>query len=226
MLRLGSGISRRGQVDRPALDINFMVGGLDPRVTFTRANTAGYTDRNGVAQTAAVNEPRFTADGLLIQDAAGAGAAESAVMGDVSWYNAASGTFVVEFLLSALSAANMTLISVNDATANERQTMRVSTAGFAVSITVDGNVSQQQTNAGSFTTGVVQRVAFAYEANNFAMARNGVIGTTDAAGTLPAITRLQLGSYLTTEHLNGCLRRVRYWPTRKSAAQMLSLTAV
>lgn len=224
-LGLGAGISRRGTADRPALDLNFMAGGLDPRITFTRSGTAGYTDRNGVAQTAAVNEPRFTADGLLIQDAASAGAAESAIMGDVSWYNPAAGTFVVEFILPALSASNMVLFSANDATATERLTVRVSTSGVANSVLVDGNVTQQQTTAGTVTAGAVQRVAFAYAVNDFAMARNGVAGTTDQVGTLPTITRLQLGSYLTTEHLNGCLRRVRYWPARKSAAQLLALTA-
>ena len=42
------------------LDLSFMTPGtLDPRITFTRASTATYTDFNGVTQTAAVNAPRW-----------------------------------------------------------------------------------------------------------------------------------------------------------------------
>ena len=38
-------------------------------VTFTRASTATYVDRYGVVQTAAVDEPRFEAEGLLMEGA-------------------------------------------------------------------------------------------------------------------------------------------------------------
>ena len=58
------------------LDLNFMFPGtLDPRITFTRASTATYTDASGVIQTAAVNAPRWDYDpvthalrGLLIEE--------------------------------------------------------------------------------------------------------------------------------------------------------------
>jgi hypothetical protein len=57
------------RIARPAgatLDLNFMSAPLDPRITFTRASTATYTDASGVIQTAAVNAPRWDyANGLL-----------------------------------------------------------------------------------------------------------------------------------------------------------------
>jgi hypothetical protein len=47
-------------VGAPSLSLDFMTpGALDPRITFTRASTATYTDQNGTIQTAAINAPRW-----------------------------------------------------------------------------------------------------------------------------------------------------------------------
>jgi hypothetical protein len=56
------------------LDLNFMAAPLDPRITFSRASTATYTDASGTIQTAAVNAPRWdyangVLRGLLIEEA-------------------------------------------------------------------------------------------------------------------------------------------------------------
>jgi hypothetical protein len=64
-------------VGAPSLSLDFMTPGtLDPRITFSRASTATYTDVNGTIQTAAVNAPRWDYDpvthalkGLLIEEA-------------------------------------------------------------------------------------------------------------------------------------------------------------
>ena len=60
----------------PSLSLDFMSTPLDPRITFTRASTATYTDQNGTIQTAAVNAPRWDYDpvthalrGVLIEEA-------------------------------------------------------------------------------------------------------------------------------------------------------------
>lgn len=45
--------------DWPALDLNFLLGSLDSRITFTRASSGTYFDATGAMQTAAVNVPRF-----------------------------------------------------------------------------------------------------------------------------------------------------------------------
>src|SRR6476660_9011167 len=57
------------------LDLNFMSpGSLDPRIQFTRASVAKYTDASGLIQTAAINQPRWdyaggSLRGLLIEEA-------------------------------------------------------------------------------------------------------------------------------------------------------------
>lgn len=55
--------------------LNFLTGGLDPAVTFTRSTTATFVGSNGLIQTAAINAPRFDYDpvtlaakGLLIEE--------------------------------------------------------------------------------------------------------------------------------------------------------------
>jgi hypothetical protein len=55
--------------------LNFLTGGLDPAVTFTRSTTATFVGSNGLIQSAAINEPRFDYDpvtlaakGLLIEE--------------------------------------------------------------------------------------------------------------------------------------------------------------
>src|SRR5580765_5882879 len=70
-------MSNAGVYTSPSLDLNFMVPGvLDPRITFTRASTATYTDMSGTIQSVAVNAPRWDYDpvtlalrGLLIEEA-------------------------------------------------------------------------------------------------------------------------------------------------------------
>ena len=60
-----------------SLDLSFLTPGtLDPRITFTRASTATYTDASGTIRTAATNAPRWDYDpvthalrGLLIEEA-------------------------------------------------------------------------------------------------------------------------------------------------------------
>lgn len=59
----------------PFVLLDFISGGLDSRITFTRSSTATFVGSNGLIQTAAVNAPRFDYDpvtlaakGLLIEE--------------------------------------------------------------------------------------------------------------------------------------------------------------
>lgn len=62
-------------VPRSALDLDFLSGMLDPRITFTRASSGTFFGSNGLLQTAANDVPRFDYDpvtlaarGLLIEE--------------------------------------------------------------------------------------------------------------------------------------------------------------
>lgn len=83
----------------PSLDLSFVGGTLDPRITFSRASTATYFDATGTMQTAATNVPRFDADpvthvsrGLLIEDARTNAQLSSGNLAQAPWAPAATGT--------------------------------------------------------------------------------------------------------------------------------------
>lgn len=65
-----------GEILAPSLDINFLTGSLDPRITFTRLSSARYFNSTGTLVTVGNDIPRFDYDlatlqpkGLLIEEA-------------------------------------------------------------------------------------------------------------------------------------------------------------
>lgn len=69
MLGLGLSIlpAAGGAGGLPTLDLDFLTGALDPRITFTRASTGTYFGSDGLLKTAAVGEPRFDHDPATLQ---------------------------------------------------------------------------------------------------------------------------------------------------------------
>jgi hypothetical protein len=86
-------ISQNYSATRPSLNLNFARSrSLDPRITFTRASTATFTDEDGVIKTAAADTPRFDYDpisgeclGLLIEEARTNLALRSEDFSDATW---------------------------------------------------------------------------------------------------------------------------------------------
>lgn len=153
-------------------------------------------------------------------------AADVATMALGSWFNAAAGTILVEASVPVLGGSGFKAAAVlSDGTTNNYMGVLHDQAGttFYEQVT-SGGVSQA--NFGSFgaiTAGVPQRLAFAYSANDFAGCRNGGAVSTDTSGSVPSVTTLGLGGFV-SQQLCGHIRRLSYWPRRLPDNVLQSLT--
>jgi hypothetical protein len=158
-------------------------------------------------------------------------APDTPTIASIPWLNPAAGTFVVEYSLPAIGALNFlqTVFSADDATSNERYTLRSSgtaTGGGLNAIVIDGGVTQASIGLTStLSGGTIHRTSFAYALNDIATSLNGAAVVPDASATLPTVSRLTLGNRLTNgDCLTGTLRRFQYFPTRKTNAELLVLS--
>jgi hypothetical protein len=172
--RLGSVSSSRSFGDqlydlageRPNLDLNFAgTKTLDPRVTFTRASSATYTDSAGVLQRAVTNlvpgstdfSAIYTAlgnvtvssdataapDGSLTADSV---AGTSSTLNVKYWYKifptTNTGTYTASIYLKA-NSQSIVLVRLNDNTGNNgaRQLINLSTGALSGSVVTDGTAT-------------------------------------------------------------------------------------
>jgi hypothetical protein len=118
-----------------------------------------------------------------------------------------------------------TIVSVDDATSNERYTIRCgSSNGIIGWVVVDGGVTQAGTSQGTPSALATHRFAGTYALNDFAGCLDGSTVSTDTAGTLPAVTRMIIGSRQSGEYVNGYIRRIKAWKSRRSNADLQEMT--
>jgi hypothetical protein len=131
------------------------------------------------------------------------------------WYNQTEGTFVTWYSsFAAVSVAAKAVVATNDGTtANRiyafvstsgRPTMLVTTLG-AVQVNMINDIISADANAKTTT---------AYKVDSFAVASNGGTVTTDALGTIPTVTKLDIGCFASATQLNGHVQRLFYYPQR------------
>lgn len=145
-----------------------------------------------------------------------------------SWYNQTQGTFVSKastFKPTTTAAVGIVLQPQNGS------------SSFIDTIYNSANIQSRVFNAGvsqatistSYTANVTDNVAVAYEANNFAAARNGALTGTDLSGTVPSgLDRMGIGGSATPGTglfpLNGYIRSIAYYNTRLLNTQLQTLT--
>jgi hypothetical protein len=160
------GLERRassGPTDT-SLDLSFLGGTLDGRITFTRASTATYFDVTGTMQTAATNAPRFDFDpvshaprGLLIELARTNSLLNSGAPATQTTASLAAGTYtlwVVGTGSAASSAGTAVGTGFGTATAGVPNVITITTAG-TVTVTVAGSLTRFQLENGAFPTSYV-----------------------------------------------------------------------
>ena len=154
-------------------------------------------------------------------------AADSIIMASIPWYNQPAGTIYVEGEGYDTIANIQCLVSFDDGTTTERHQVRRVPAGTLSSVTLDGNVVQaaQGVLTATMPIGVRAKNAYAYALNDFQLVSAGIVGTFDASGTMPTVTRMQIGNGIGTGAFNGYIPRVAYFGSRLTQAQLQALTA-
>lgn len=140
-------------------------------------------------------------------------------------FNATAGTMVASarpILANSLGAA----ASINDGTGNEEIVIYRDASGNLVYQVEDGGANQLDPldsgqNAANLTE---HKMAVAWAANDFATAVNGNAAVTDTSGTLPTVTTLEVGVNQANNYFNGTIKRLTYFPTRRTDADLQVLT--
>ena len=151
------------------------------------------------------------------------------------WYNSVEGTLYGEFAVAGYAPTSSFSIPavLSDNTNNNVISVANTNTGanlYSYGEINTGGVSQAGfygASGLSFGVGSVRKSAIAYAANNFAFTTQGAAVQTDTSGTVPTVSRLYVGVGATggSLFLNGYLRRVSYYPTRLSNAQLQAITA-
>lgn len=146
-----------------------------------------------------------------------------------SWYRQDEGTFVASSLIGrAITTGNFPRPwEVHDGTSNNRiaNFSNVSVGGYIV---VAGGVTQVA-NYPAESDAIRKVAVFAYKANDFAHALNGGALGADTGGTVPVVSRLNIGDSslpASSHNLNGTIARLTYYPKRLSNAQLQALSGV
>lgn len=141
------------------------------------------------------------------------------------WFDDSVGTIAVEYMLArGNDASSARVIQLDDGTESNRHTVFASN-GYSVSLTTAGGVDHASMSRSGVTAGVVQKVAYAYAANDFAMAATGGALQTDTSGSLPAVSTFRIGHAVSGDALNGYVRRIRYYPRRLTNNELTALVA-
>jgi hypothetical protein len=142
-----------------------------------------------------------------------------------------SGTMFIDLdtrvLRDVFGGVSRRFLCISDGTVDNRVNIIQSLSNDAINMTVTvGGVAQASISSSADQTGRV-KIAAAYAVNDFALYINGVQIGTDTSGTVPACSRVALGSFETTANSANAfatIRSVALFPTRLSNATLASIT--
>jgi hypothetical protein len=128
-----------------------------------------------------------------------------------NFYNQSEGTVYVEYEPRVLGTTK-TALEFSDGSADNRIFSLVASAYHCY--VIDGGVAQAVLDGGTNTVGVLNRLAFSYEANNIQTSLDGGAVVNDTSASIPTVDRLILGNQTVanTWYLNGHIKRLIYWP--------------
>jgi hypothetical protein len=135
---------------------------------------------------------------------------------------------VVEFFSNGINTVSSSLSALNDGTNSNINNPFINSGGLSFVSIISGGASSASLNTGAVTVRSVSKHATAYRVNDFAATLNGAAPATDPLGPVPVgVNTLNIGwaAPYGGLYINGYIRRLTYYPTRLSNAQLQALTA-
>lgn len=101
--------------------------------------------------------------------------------------------------------------------------LSASQAGLSLDATVS-SASQAALSIAAGSQSGAHRVAFSYKTDGFALSADNTAPTTDSSGSIPSLTRLDIGSAIGARHFNGHIKRVAVFPRYADSTIIQSIT--
>jgi hypothetical protein len=143
------------------------------------------------------------------------------------WHNQGQGSMFYRAALDGIGSQNyIAALDAGAGFANSHTVYCLSgTPRYDVFVSSVAQCQLTPAPATSVSAGAAFNFAYAYAANDFSASRNGGAVLTDAAGTLPSVSRLVIGSNGSLFQANGPISRLTYWNSRLPNATLQALTA-
>ena len=142
-------------------------------------------------------------------------------------FNAAEGTIIVEAYVPYATSGNSYHLAAVHNEGSSSIRISVTSVSDAKAEVIDAGASQAAISSVTTLTAYSKmRAAFAYKANDFALSVNGESVNTDTAGTVPTVTRLDIGQSVSTSVARTWITSILYIPARISNAELALASAL
>lgn len=145
-----------------------------------------------------------------------------------SWYRQDEGTFLADVLDGAVTIGALGVLSASDGTDNNRIDIRRQNASSVWAVVTTNGIAQDSgmlTVSNNATVGGTWKAAIGYKRNDTGFAVNGGSVQVDTDLILQTPALLRVGALPTNaNHLSGCIRKIAYYPSRLTDAQLQALT--
>lgn len=203
-------------------------GAFPTRTTLTFTPTAGSLTLTvtGTVEYANLEKGAFATSPIITAGTTVVRSADVASMTGTNfsdWYNQSEGTFVVDWDCGGQTGSVSDSIHILNAAENAYHNMRVESGLYRAYILGTTNGLAQA--GAAWVANVLAKQALAYKLNDSTMAVNGTAQTTDTLCDVITATKMHIGHRGTGNlSANGHIKRLRYWNTRRTNAQLATLT--
>ena len=143
-----------------------------------------------------------------------------------SWYNQGQGTLYSEAntILPTSQGQNTVALFLDNSNyiIGGQYVSTLSRAGYIYA----NNAEQASLTFAALSAGTFNKFAIAFQANNIAGTINAQTVVTDTNALIPNVNSLTVGNFSTSgnQNLNGCIKKIAYYPLRLTNAQLQALT--